>query len=62
MVRFVLGGEIGEENFTRYMKNLNLPHPRQIEVAVPLLSRTAVHYDQLEASHDYGGIKALFAR
>ena len=30
-----LGGEIGEEDFCGYMKNLNLPHPRQIDVAVP---------------------------
>ena len=30
-----LGGEISEEDFAGYMKNLNLPHPRQIDVAVP---------------------------
>jgi len=30
-----LGGEIGEEDFAGYMRNLNLPHPRQIDVAVP---------------------------
>ncbi len=30
-----LGGEIGEDDFTGYMNNLNLPHPRQIDVAVP---------------------------
>ena len=30
-----LGGEIGEEDFIGYMSNLNLPHPRQIAVAVP---------------------------
>ncbi len=30
-----LGGEIGEEDFIGYMSNLNLPHPRQISVAVP---------------------------
>jgi rhodanese-related sulfurtransferase len=30
-----LGGEIGEDDFTGYMKNLGLPHPRQIDVAVP---------------------------
>lgn len=30
-----LGGDIGEEDFVGYMKNLILPHPRQIDVAVP---------------------------
>ncbi len=30
-----LGGDIGEDDFTGYMKNLGLPHPRQIAVAVP---------------------------
>lgn len=30
-----LGGEISEEDFAGYMRNLNLPHPRQIDIAVP---------------------------
>lgn len=30
-----LGGNIGEEDFAGYMNNLGLPHPKQIEVAVP---------------------------
>jgi glyoxylase-like metal-dependent hydrolase (beta-lactamase superfamily II)/rhodanese-related sulfurtransferase len=30
-----LGGEIGEADFAGYMENLRLPHPRQIDVAVP---------------------------
>ncbi|MEI7447827.1 MAG: MBL fold metallo-hydrolase, partial [Burkholderiales bacterium] len=30
-----LGGEIGEDDFVGYMRNLNLPHPKQIDVAVP---------------------------
>jgi len=30
-----LGGEIGEDDFAGFMAHLNLPHPRQIEVAVP---------------------------
>jgi sulfur dioxygenase len=30
-----LGGEIGEDDFAGYMKNLGLPHPRRIDVAVP---------------------------
>ena len=30
-----LGGEISVDDFTGYMDNLNLPHPRQIDIAVP---------------------------
>ena len=30
-----LGGEVNERDFTGYMNNLNLPHPRQIDIAVP---------------------------
>ncbi|MEP7327765.1 MAG: rhodanese-like domain-containing protein [Betaproteobacteria bacterium] len=30
-----LGGEIGEDDFAGYMQNLGLPHPKQIDVAVP---------------------------
>jgi sulfur dioxygenase len=29
------GGEANEDDFTGYMRNLGLPHPRQIDVAVP---------------------------
>ena len=30
-----LGGEVGEGDFVGYMKNLGLPHPKLIDVAVP---------------------------
>jgi glyoxylase-like metal-dependent hydrolase (beta-lactamase superfamily II)/rhodanese-related sulfurtransferase len=30
-----LGGNIGEQDFVGYMQNLGLPHPRQIDIAVP---------------------------
>ena len=30
-----LGGELCEDDFTVYMTNLRLPHPRQIDIAVP---------------------------
>ena len=30
-----LGGQIGEADFAGYMENLNLPHPKQIDRAVP---------------------------
>lgn len=30
-----LGGEINEDDFAGYMQNLNLPHPKQLDLAVP---------------------------
>lgn len=30
-----LGGEIAESDFTGYMRNLGLPHPKKIDIAVP---------------------------
>lgn len=30
-----LGGEVGEDDFVGYMKNLGLAHPRQMDIAVP---------------------------
>jgi sulfur dioxygenase len=30
-----LGGEIGEDDFVGYMRNLNLPHPKKIDIALP---------------------------
>jgi len=30
-----LGGQISEADFSGYMRNLRLPHPKQIDVAVP---------------------------
>src|SRR3954467_7423404 len=30
-----LGGEVGEADYAGYMKNLNLPHPKKIDEAVP---------------------------
>jgi glyoxylase-like metal-dependent hydrolase (beta-lactamase superfamily II)/rhodanese-related sulfurtransferase len=30
-----IGGDASEEDFTGYMQNLELPHPKQIDVAVP---------------------------
>lgn len=30
-----LGGELSEDDFNGYMKNLRLPHPKQIDIAVP---------------------------
>jgi sulfur dioxygenase len=30
-----LGGALSENDFVRYMENLNLPHPKKIDIAVP---------------------------
>ncbi len=30
-----LGGKLDENDFNGYMRNLNLPHPRQLDIAVP---------------------------
>jgi len=30
-----LGGQIGEDDFAGYMNNMHLPHPKQIDIAVP---------------------------
>ena len=30
-----LGGELSEDDFVRHVENLGLPHPRQMEIAVP---------------------------
>ena len=37
-----LGGETGEADFTGYMKNLRLAHPKKLDVAVNRSSRAAV--------------------
>lgn len=45
-----LGGELCEDDFAGYMTNLRLPHPRQIDVAVPAnLKCGAVDHDH---AHD----------
>lgn len=48
-----LGGEIGEDDFAGYMHNLNLPHPKQIDVAVPA---------NLRCGHKEGDVDALDAQ
>jgi sulfur dioxygenase len=60
-----LGGEIGVADFAGYMENLNLPHPKQIERAVPANMRCgepAGEIDPLDAqtwaplSYTFAGI------
>jgi glyoxylase-like metal-dependent hydrolase (beta-lactamase superfamily II)/rhodanese-related sulfurtransferase len=44
-----LGGQIGEADFAGYMENLNLPHPKQIKVAVPANMRCGQPEGEVEA-------------
>lgn len=45
-----LGGDISASDFTGYMQNLGLPHPRQIEVAVPANMRCGKPADETLAA------------
>ncbi len=44
-----LGGLIGENDFVGYMENLNLPHPKQIDVAVPANMRCGKPQGEVDA-------------
>ena len=44
-----LGGQIGEEDFAGYMENLHLPHPKQIEKAVPANMRCGQPVGEVDA-------------
>lgn len=47
-----LGGELSEEDFVGYMNNLGLPHPKQIDVAVPANLRCGAPEDESDMSAD----------
>jgi len=49
-----LGGEIAEADFVGYMRNLNLPHPKQMDVAVPANLRCGRRDDGTAAPADPG--------
>ena len=59
-----LGGDVGIDDFAGYMKNLGLPHPKQIDVAVPAnlkcgepAEQTAIHDPQwAPLTFTFGGI------
>lgn len=44
-----LGGQIGEADFAGYMENLNLPHPKQIDRAVPANMRCGKPEGEVDA-------------
>ena len=59
-----LGGDVGIDDFAGYMKNLGLPHPKQIDVAVPAnlkcgepAEQTVIHDPQwAPLTFTFGGI------
>jgi sulfur dioxygenase len=55
-----LGGEIGEGDFTGYMKNLRLAHPKKLDVAVPANLKCGRRRDNRGA--ELGGAQIFFCR
>jgi rhodanese-related sulfurtransferase len=47
-----LGGEIGEGDYAGYMKNLDLPHPKKIDEAVPANLRCGQPGNEAAMAHD----------
>ncbi len=58
-----LGGQIGEQDFAGYMENLNLPHPKQIDVAVPANMRCGQPEGEVDAldAQTWAALKYTFA-
>ena len=58
-----LGGQISEGDFAGYMANLNLPHPRQIDAAVPanLQCGKPQSSGHLSAGADWADLQFTFA-
>ena len=58
-----LGGQIGEQDFAGYMENLNLPHPKQIDVAVPANMRCGKPEGEVDAldAQTWAVLKYTFA-
>ena len=55
-----LGGDIGEQDFTGYMNNLGLPHPKQIDVAVPANQRCGRPTEDAKLATDPGWAPLTF--
>ena len=58
-----LGGEVIEDDFAGFMRNLNLPHPKQIDVAVPANLRCGEPADGLVARPEptWGPLRLAFS-
>jgi sulfur dioxygenase len=58
-----LGGQLSEGDFAGYMTNLHLPHPKQIDIAVPanLKCGAAASYPMHKAEPDWAPLTCSFA-
>lgn len=57
-----IGGEAREEDFVGYMRNLGLPHPKQLAVALPANMRAGQPEDgKAPPSPDWGPVVATYA-
>lgn len=57
-----IGGEAREEDFVGYMRNLGLPHPKQLAVALPANMRAGQPEDgKPPPSPDWGPVVATYA-
>lgn len=57
-----IGGEAREEDFVGYMRNLGLPHPRQLAVALPANMRSGQPEDgKAPPAPDWGPVVATYA-
>ncbi|MBZ5791845.1 MBL fold metallo-hydrolase [Burkholderia contaminans] len=58
-----LGGDLSEDDFAGYMRNLGLAHPRQIDVAVPanLQCGVAANAPDVQAAPDWAPLVYTFA-
>jgi sulfur dioxygenase len=57
-----IGGAVREEDFVGYMRNLGLPHPKQLAVAVPANLRAGEPEDgRVPAGPDWGPVVTTYA-
>ena len=57
-----IGGQADENDFTGYMKNLNLPHPKKMDIAVPANYRCGKTEDgQMPKIADWGPVRQTYA-
>ena len=57
-----IGGEADERDFVGFMENLNLPHPKQLAIAVPANLRSGRPEDgQVPSPADWGPVRQSYA-
>ena len=53
-----IGGQANERDFVGFMENLNLPHPKQIDIAVPANLKAGKPYsDVIQPTVDWGPVR-----